>query len=821
MVKDIQIKNYDYPLPDSFIPRHPLRQRDACRLIVSKPDGEILHKRFSDLTQLLKQEKPLLVCNDTRVINARLSFRKPTGSVVEVFLLEPVEPADYVLMFQARGECRWKCMVGNLKRWKGDSLDMHLTIDNREVVLTAYKTDVSEGTSREIIFRWSEPDIPFSTVIEQAGYIPIPPYLKRDAQEEDREDYQTVFSRFKGSVAAPTAGLHFTDQLMDELRSEGVDIAHVTLHVGAGTFLPVKSESIGEHLMHTETFTVSRGLLENLIAALESGRPVLAVGTTTVRTLESLPYLGRALREGRSPEVIQWEAYEPESAELASVPALKDILAKMDKYGTDSLTAATSIMIAPGFRWRIVSRLVTNFHQPQSTLLLLVDSFLGDAEQWKRIYSAALREGYRFLSYGDACLLYPRNNNRIPDLPSSKSIAARALIAGFMGGGATTFANMPDCDDTVNLGNALRQLSALKNKGTSATDGDVPMIDVGAGGTTLRFLMAAVAATPGLRVALTGSARLMERPVGKLVELLKEMGAKIERKEMQGRDCWVISGKELAGGRFEVDASCSSQFVSALMLAAPTFRNGLLLNLTGEIVSTPYIRMTAEVMRSFGADVTISADYREIRVEPKGYESPELFVIEKDWSSASYFFEKILIEGGEEATVERLAHSMRLMGLTAPCDSLQGDSRALELFGKLAESDRKEVLEIDLKDTPDLVPALVVAAVCLGQPFSFSGLHHLAIKESDRGTALVNEMAKLGVTLKMQAGVLSYNGLAAGKIGSAGTMAGGKEIEISTYDDHRIAMAFAPVSSLLPLRIENPGVVAKSFPRYWKEIKKS
>lgn len=405
MVKDIKIINYDYPLPDERIPRHPLRQRDACKMIVSDADGEISHKVFSDLPQELSSSHPLLIFNDTRVINARISFRKATGGLIEVFLLEPVAPHDYVLMFQARGECRWKCMVGNAKRWKDTPLEMPLTIDGEEVILKAEKTDVTDGNTREIVFSWNG-DYPFSAVIEKAGFIPIPPYLKRDAEEIDLDDYQTVFSRFKGSVAAPTAGLHFTDELLDRLRSEGTETNHVTLHVGAGTFLPVKSDTIGEHPMHTEVFTITSGLVESIIDALEKGRSILAVGTTTVRTLESLPYLGRALKRGEvNPVVTQWEAYDDDAEDFDTISALREILKKMNSDKSDTLTSATSIMIAPGFRWRIVDRLITNFHQPQSTLLLLVDSFLGDSEQWRKLYQAALDEGYRFLSYGDACLL--------------------------------------------------------------------------------------------------------------------------------------------------------------------------------------------------------------------------------------------------------------------------------------------------------------------------------------------------------------------------------------------------------------------------------
>lgn len=418
-IKDIKIADFDYPLPDDFIPRHPLAERDTCRLLVSRPDGTVEHHRFFELPELLP-EHSLMVCNDTRVINARIRFEKSTGSKIEVFLLEPIFPADYVMMFQAIGSCRWGCLVGNLKRWKEGPLVKNLMIDGREVELRATRLRPLEGNGHEILFEWNDPQVTFASVVDAAGYIPIPPYLKRDSEACDSDDYQTVYARVKGSVAAPTAGLHFTPELFSQLRDAGIDLAPLTLHVGAGTFQPVKSETIGDHPMHTEVFSIDRDSLQALIKAKEDHRPITAVGTTSVRTLESLPYIGAQLHNGElSLHVDQWTAYglgkDSDSLPGNTLTELRHILDYMDRKGLDTLTASTSIMIAPGFKWRMVDVMVTNFHQPQSTLLLLVSSFLDrDPEktrpQWRDIYNEALDHAYRFLSYGDACLLFPIRN---------------------------------------------------------------------------------------------------------------------------------------------------------------------------------------------------------------------------------------------------------------------------------------------------------------------------------------------------------------------------------------------------------------------------
>lgn len=311
-------------------------------------------------------------------------------------------------------------MVGNLKRWKSGKLIKRLRIGERDVLLAATRLGAMDGNCHEIEFEWDDPFVNFATIIDAAGYIPIPPYLKRASEESDSEDYQTIYAKFKGSVAAPTAGLHFTPELMRRIRERGIVVSPVTLHVGAGTFQPVKSDTIGGHPMHTEVFSISRSSVLNILEAKKARKKVTAVGTTTVRTLESLPYLGRKIMDGEF-NVTQWEAYEnpitdnslkENGSGLGVIGFLENIYRYMEDNGLDNLTASTSIMIAPGFHWNIVDVMVTNFHQPQSTLLLLVSSFLErnletECKYWQSIYKEALENGYRFLSYGDACLFFP------------------------------------------------------------------------------------------------------------------------------------------------------------------------------------------------------------------------------------------------------------------------------------------------------------------------------------------------------------------------------------------------------------------------------
>ncbi|MBP3472336.1 MAG: S-adenosylmethionine:tRNA ribosyltransferase-isomerase [Paraprevotella sp.] len=415
--KHIRIKDYDYELPEGRIAKYPLPERDASKLLVYER-GSLRTERFTALPSLLPQGA-LMVFNNTKVIQARLHFRKETGALIEVFCLEPLAPADYALMFQQERRCSWLCLVGNLKKWKSGSLCRTVTVGGREVTLRAVR-GAAAGTSHRIDFEWDGEGVTWADVLEAVGELPIPPYLNRATEERDKQTYQTVYSRVKGSVAAPTAGLHFTPAVLAELDACGIDREEVTLHVGAGTFKPVKSAEIEGHEMHTEHICVHRRTIEKLLA---HGCGCIAVGTTSVRTLESLYYIGVTLREqpDASEEALhvgQWTPYRyaeqtrmpgspddgrPEA--LTTEEALREILAYMDRCGLDALRTSTQIIIAPGYTFHIVRMMVTNFHQPQSTLLLLVSAFLhGD---WRAVYRYALDNGYRFLSYGDSSLLIP------------------------------------------------------------------------------------------------------------------------------------------------------------------------------------------------------------------------------------------------------------------------------------------------------------------------------------------------------------------------------------------------------------------------------
>lgn len=400
-ITDIKIDDFDYPLPDELIARHPLTQRDACRLLVRENDGTLQHRLFSDLPRLLPSDS-LMVCNNTRVINARLRFHKPgaAGALIEIFCLEPESPRDYERSFAATGSCSWLCFVGNSKRWKEGALTLDLKIDGKDVRLSAVRTERRDNAS-VVQFSWDDSSVTFSKIIDAAGEIPIPPYLNRATEQSDTTDYQTVFNRIEGSVAAPTAGLHFTPRVLDEIDALGIPRRELTLHVGAGTFQPVKSDTIGDHTMHSEFICVDRALIEELAA---TGRKVIAVGTTSVRTLESLYHLGCMVIHGEKPcEVPQWYPYTDHGQDIPTPDALRALAGYLSENGLDRLVASTRIIIAPGYRYRVVRGMVTNFHQPKSTLLLLVSAFTGG--DWRRMYSEALRERYRFLSYGDAQLL--------------------------------------------------------------------------------------------------------------------------------------------------------------------------------------------------------------------------------------------------------------------------------------------------------------------------------------------------------------------------------------------------------------------------------
>ena len=404
-LRNIRIEDYTYNLPDERIAKFPLAEREASKLLIYR-GGRIEESRFSEVRRLLRAGQ-MLVFNNTKVIHARLFFRKATGAVIEVFCLEPYLPVDYAQNFAARDSCEWSCMVGNLKKWKEGSIACDFTYGEATYRLTAEKVRQQEG---ELIIRFSwTGGLSFSEVLEGCGRIPIPPYLNRETQESDKETYQTVYSKIKGSVAAPTAGLHFTPRVLDALREKGVALEELTLHVGAGTFKPVKSEEIEGHEMHTEYISVNRSTLEKLVA--HEGKAI-AVGTTSVRTLESLYHIGVTLLHNPNAteedlHVKQWQPYETalETAATPAVDALQAIIAYLDRHHMETLHSSTQIIIAPGYEYRIVKAMVTNFHQPQSTLLLLVSAFLhGD---WRKIYDYALAHDFRFLSYGDSSLLIP------------------------------------------------------------------------------------------------------------------------------------------------------------------------------------------------------------------------------------------------------------------------------------------------------------------------------------------------------------------------------------------------------------------------------
>ena len=400
-IRDIRIDEYNYPLPDERIAKHPLAQREQCKLLCYSPGNGISDRHFYDVPALLPADS-MLVYNNTRVINARLRFAKETGSVIEIFCLEPVAPCDYEQIFQTTRSCSWLCLVGNSKRWKSGELSQTVTLDGTTATMRATRGE-RRGNSWVITFDW-DGDATFATMLEASGEIPIPPYLNRGTEDSDKTDYQTVYSHIDGSVAAPTAGLHFTDQLLAECDSRGIKRRELTLHVGAGTFQPVKSENIGDHEMHYEFIAVGRDLLAELIAHQGD---VIAVGTTSVRTLESLYYVGQILEEKPDADpdeltVLQWMPYTTPCT-IGVERALQNIIDYLDRTGSDTYTGSTQLMIAPGFTYRIVDGIITNFHQPQSTLLLLVAAFVGN-DTWRSVYDHALGNGYRFLSYGDGCL---------------------------------------------------------------------------------------------------------------------------------------------------------------------------------------------------------------------------------------------------------------------------------------------------------------------------------------------------------------------------------------------------------------------------------
>ena len=407
--KHIHISDYNYPLPDERIAKFHLARRDQSKLLIYNK-GEVEEDIFFNLPKHLPKGS-LMVFNNTKVIQARMHFRKDTGALIEIFLLEPAEPSDYELMFQTTAHCAWYCLVGNLKKWKTGRLTRIINVKDETVSITATRMG-EHGTSHRIDFEWCCSDgtpstLSFAEIIDAMGELPIPPYLNRETQESDKTTYQTVYSKIKGSVAAPTAGLHFTPEVLAAVDAHGIDREELTLHVGAGTFKPVKSEEIEGHEMHTEYIAVHRQTLEKL---LKHGCQAIAVGTTSVRTLESLYFMGRKLMlhpnlTEEELHVNQWEPYEENATAVKVEDAIRTLVEWLDRNGLSTLHSSTQIIIAPGYDYKIVKMLVTNFHQPQSTLLLLVSAFVhGD---WHKIYDYALSHDFRFLSYGDSSLLIP------------------------------------------------------------------------------------------------------------------------------------------------------------------------------------------------------------------------------------------------------------------------------------------------------------------------------------------------------------------------------------------------------------------------------
>ena len=386
------IADFNYPLPDERIAKYPLPERDHSKLLIYR-DGAVSEDHFYNVGEYINPSA-LLIYNNTRVIQARLEFYKTTGARIEIFCLEPLTPHDYQLSLSSTTGCTWKCMVGNAKKWHDEPVTLTINHSPSAITLRAYKV-AQMGNTFAVRFEWDGDDISFAEILDAAGELPIPPYLNRKTEASDLKTYQTVYSRIKGSVAAPTAGLHFTESVLADLHRRGIETDELTLHVGAGTFLPVKTADANEHTMHTEIIAVPRETIAHILAKLGS---IVAVGTTSMRTLESLYFMGCK----KSGEVSQFEPYDKEY-KLSTGEALQSLLEWMDATGQDVLHAETQIMIKPGYTFHVVDQLITNFHQPQSTLLLLVSAFVGG--DWRTIYDYALSHDFRFLSYGDSSIL--------------------------------------------------------------------------------------------------------------------------------------------------------------------------------------------------------------------------------------------------------------------------------------------------------------------------------------------------------------------------------------------------------------------------------
>ncbi len=882
-IQKIDIADFNYDLPDRLIARHPLARRDQCRLLVVKPDREhadsdaligllgdepsLSHRRFDEIVDLLP-DNALIVRNDTKVINARLHFKKPSGAAIEVFLLEPFEPADYALNFQSVYTTTWKCMVGNLKKWKEGELKATATLsDGRQVTVYAERQGEA-GNAQLVRFGWATA-VPFSEIVEALGNIPIPPYLNRESEESDLTDYQTVYAKDQGSVAAPTAGLHFTDELFKRLaeKKPNITVADVTLHVGAGTFRPVKSKTLGGHFMHEEPFIITRSLVERLIDAQESERLVVAVGTTTVRTLESLPYIGTILDFRQHGEgdpdpnaplhVEQWDPYDPEFPVIPTLEALRAIITEMNLRNTDTLSATTDILIGPGHRWQIVEAMITNFHQPESTLLLLVSSFLGLTPEdvgspdalWRQVYREAVEKEYRFLSYGDACLFF---RHSVPtfhrlNVPGSKSISNRALVLNALSDPKADLENLSDSTDTRYLEAFIRHITHCLSDEAK----EKPVVTdffIGDGAAPLRFAVALASVIPGLKVNIFPSQRLMERLKATSPTLFNKTPLKIsprrfaisklnldpEIKERlyrhyssvrgQGNTLgYQVTGRDFSGAEpIELEAKefCTSQEPSALLLVSGKLPPLKLTHLMA-LPSLPYLLMTQTVCKAFGLWTKITWDKttglpQSLETRPGATRAPEIYFIEPDWSAMLNFY--------AFSVAARYAERERTVALASvdapePEHSIQPDSRMVAILADMlpkpyGKPNKKLVL--NLMHSPDAVPPLVAAALCSNTKFEFSGLFMLAAKESDRLEAIEEEFGKLGWKLwrpePKVMGRLIYKGSGRRKKREENPL-------LDSHNDHRIAMALA---ATLPItrrfRLLNPFCVSKSFPYFWDEL---
>jgi S-adenosylmethionine:tRNA ribosyltransferase-isomerase len=397
---EIKISNFDYPLEEENIAKYPLSERDKAKLLFLTSDKKIEEKYFYDLPEML-DSNTFLILNDTKVVHARLLFQKESGSVIEIFCLEPMNK-DIQLAYAQKGSCEWKCLIGNNKKWKQETISSSFVDKENQLTLTA-KRLYQENETWIVEFSWDREDLSFAEVLQYMGHVPLPPYLKRKDEESDKEDYQTVYAHQEGSVAAPTAGLHFSENTFKQLADKGVKTCFVTLHVGAGTFKPVSTETIDRHVMHTEQIVLKKENIEELLANLD--KRVMCVGTTSVRTIESLYWHGvKVLKNGNrysEIDVKQWDPYQ-EECRISARESLQAILESMEQENRNVLIGQTQLMIAPGYEYRIVDAMITNFHQPKSTLLLLVSAMIGDS--WKSVYQFALENNYRFLSFGDACM---------------------------------------------------------------------------------------------------------------------------------------------------------------------------------------------------------------------------------------------------------------------------------------------------------------------------------------------------------------------------------------------------------------------------------